>query len=120
MAAQTRQLTCINCPMGCLLTVTVEDGAVTNVAGNTCRRGATYAQQEAVNPQRIVTSLVNVKGCVMPVSCKTSGPVSKALIGNCLLALRAVELTAPVHIGDVVVSDICGTGVDVVATKDVL
>ena len=35
-----------------------------------------------------------------------------------LAALDGVELTAPVRRGQVVLADVCGTGVDVVATRD--
>ena len=62
MSVETKQLNCINCPMGCLLTVTLEDGKVTNVTGNTCPRGETYAHQELTDPQRMLTSTVSIEG----------------------------------------------------------
>ena len=31
----TRELTCIGCPLGCAVTVTLKDGSVTAVTGNT-------------------------------------------------------------------------------------
>ena len=58
----TRELTCIGCPMGCLLTVTMEAGEVISVTGNTCKRGDIYARKEVTNPTRIVTSTVRVTG----------------------------------------------------------
>ncbi len=113
-------ITCINCPVGCRMTVTLTDGKVTAVAGNTCKRGEAYARQECVDPQRMVTAVIPVEGASMPVSVKTRTPISKKLIRPCMKALSEVRITAPVKAGQVVLADVCGTGVDVIATKSVL
>ncbi len=112
-------ITCINCPVGCRMTVTLTDGKVTAVAGNTCKRGETYARQECVDPQRMVTAVIPVEGASMPVSVKTRTPISKKLIRPCMRALSEVHIAAPVRAGQVVLADVCGTGVDVIATKSV-
>ena len=88
-----RELTCIGCPMGCQLRATLEDGVVTAVTGNTCPRGDAYARKECVHPERTVTGTVRVLGGPMPV--------------------------VPVQAGQVVLADVCGTGVAVVATKNI-
>ena len=117
---ETREMVCIVCPMGCHLTVTRGDDGQVSVAGNTCKRGETYGAQEFTNPMRVVTSSVFVDGGEMPLaSVKTRGTVPKAKIGEVLGALTRVRLTAPVAIGDVVVENVVGTGVDVVATRRV-
>ena len=112
-------ITCISCPVGCRMTVQVEGGAVTSVTGNTCKRGETYARQECVAPERVVTAVIPVEGSPMPLSVKTRTPIPKAKIQACMAALAQVRLTAPVAMGDVVLPDVCGTGVDVIATKSV-
>jgi CxxC motif-containing protein len=117
MATETRNFTCVQCPMGCPLTVTLVDGEVTEVTGNTCPRGAKYGRSEATHPERVVTSLVGVEGDFHPVSVKTAGPVPKESIGAVLDQISSTEIKLPVAIGDVVVSDVAGTGVDVVCTK---
>lgn len=118
---ETRELTCIGCPMGCPLTVEIENNEVKSVAGNTCKRGEDYARKEVTNPTRIVTSSVVVKGGTLAaVSVKTKEDIPKGKIFDCVRALKEVEVTAPVHIGDVVLADVAGTGVDVIATKNVL
>jgi len=114
MSAKT--ITCIGCPMGCQLNATLQDGAVLSVDGAGCGRGAVYARQECVCPERTVTSLVRVKGRREPLSVKTARPVPKAAIFACLDRIHAVEAAPPVRIGDVLIADVCGTGVDVVAT----
>lgn len=116
----TRELTCIGCPMGCPLIVTMEAGEVISVTGNTCKRGDVYARKEVTNPTRIVTSTVRVSGGDADmVSVKTKEDIPKGKIFECVKALKSVEVPAPVHIGDILVKDVAGTGVDIVATKNV-
>lgn len=117
---EERHLTCINCPMGCQLTVTLENGEVTGVTGNTCKRGEIYGRKEVTNPTRIVTSSVRVKGGEIPmVSVKTKEDIPKGKIFDIIKAIENVEVAAPVQIGDVILHDAAGTGVDIVATKNV-
>ncbi|MCR4586808.1 MAG: DUF1667 domain-containing protein [Lachnospiraceae bacterium] len=117
---ETRELTCIGCPLGCALTVTMNGEDIT-VTGNTCPRGAEYAKKEVTDPRRIVTSTVRVTGGSLPaVSVKTKSDIPKGKIEDCILALKNVSLTAPVHMGDVVLSNVADTGVDVIATKNIL
>ena len=119
MAQEIRELICINCPMGCPLTVTLEDGAVVSVSGNTCPRGETYGRKEVTNPRRIVTTTVPVDGSAIErmVSVKTATDIPKGAIFDVVKALTGVRATAPVNIGDVILADVAGTGVDVIATK---
>ena len=117
---ETRELICINCPLGCGLTVTIKDGEVEKVQGNTCPKGEAYGKKEVTNPTRIVTSTVRVTGGVLPVvSVKTASEITKEKIMDCARVLKEVEVQAPVSIGDVVLEDVCGTGVPMIATKNV-
>lgn len=117
---EERHLTCIGCPMGCQLTVHMENGEVKEVSGNTCKRGDIYARKEVTNPTRIVTSSVRVNGGkIAMVSCKTSQDIPKNMIFDCCHALEDVEVTAPVHIGDVLVLNVLNSGADIIATKNV-
>ena len=117
---EIRNLTCISCPMGCPVTVEMDGKEVISVIGNTCKRGDVYARKEVTNPTRIVTSTVRVIGGKADmVSVKTREDVPKGKIFDCVKALKGVEVQAPVQIGDVIVPDVVGTGVDIVATKNV-
>ena len=112
--------TCICCPLGCRIEVALdENGQVSEVSGYTCKRGADYAAQEAVAPERMVTAVLCVSGCLEPVSVQTQRPVPKAAMKDVLAAVAALRLDAPVAAGDVLIEDVCGTGVAVVATKSV-
>lgn len=115
-----RTLTCIGCPLGCAVTVEMEGSEILRVSGHTCKRGEEYARKEVTNPTRIVTSIVRVIGGRIPmVSVKTKSDIPKSKIFECAKALQNVQVEAPVHIGDVIVENVAGTGVSVVATKNV-
>lgn len=117
---EKRELTCIGCPLGCALRVESEGTEVIRVTGNTCKRGDTYARKEVTNPTRIVTSTVKVDGGIMTtVSVKTREDIPKGKIFDCIAELKNVSVRAPVHIGDVILADAAGTGVDIIATKNV-
>lgn len=114
-----RELICIGCPMGCHLTAEVENGAVTSVTGNTCPRGDAYARRECVVPVRTVTGTVAIEGAALPVlPVRTNGEIPKTQVFDVARALRTVKVQAPIAIGDVVLQNVCGTGVDVVAAKN--
>lgn len=110
---------CINCPLGCRLAVEIAGDKVVRVEGNICKRGVEYAEQEALNPLRIVTALMRAANRDKPFSVKTAGPIPKRLIFQCVNAIYDTTPQAPIECGDVVIDDICGTGVAVVATQDI-
>ena len=115
---ETKELTCIGCPMGCQLTVEIEDGKVIRVSGNTCKIGDNYARKEVVSPTRIVTSSVPVSGSKQArVSVKTASDIPKSAIFDVMSAIHHATATAPVKIGDIIISNVANTGVDVIATK---
>jgi len=115
---ETRNLTCINCPMGCALAVELEDGKIVKISGYTCKRGEEYAIREITNPRRTVTSIIPVTGGDLDmVSVKTKTDIPKNKIKDCMLALKDLKVSAPVSIGDIIIPDVCGTGVPVIATK---
>ncbi|SEH60785.1 MULTISPECIES: DUF1667 domain-containing protein [Atopobiaceae] len=113
-----RELTCIRCPRGCHLVARLSGTEVASVGGNACPRGDAYARKELTNPTRVVTSTVRVAGRtpapMLPV--KTAQDVPKDLVRDVMEALASVRVSPPVRMGQVVLADVCGTGVDVVAT----
>lgn len=98
----------------------MNDGSVEKIEGNTCKRGAAYGEKEVTNPTRILTSTVRVQGGHLPVvSVKTAGDIPKGRIRECMLALKEVEVQAPVAAGTILLENVAGTGVDIVATKSI-
>ena len=110
------ELICITCPRGCHLQVDEN----LNVSGNMCPRGATYAKAELTHPVRMVTSSVAINSKIearLPV--KTKDPIPKELIFPVMEEIEKVLVDAPSKIGDVIIKDVLGCGVDIVATKDI-
>lgn len=117
----TQVVTCIRCPRGCQVQLTLDDdGQITGVTGNSCKRGETYAKAELTNPVRTVTSTVTVRGGKVDrvVAVKTVPEVPKAKVKDVMEVVFGLTVAAPVSIGDVICQDIAGTGANLVATKD--
>ncbi len=112
-----KELICIVCPRGCRLVVDEENDYST--AGNACPRGAEYARAELTAPTRVLTSTVAVTGGIHPrCPVKTAAAIPKGLLPAAMRRIRAVCLAAPVQEGQVVIPDLLGTGVDLVACRD--
>ena len=91
-----------------------------NVTGNTCPRGADYAKKEVLSPTRIVTSSIRVNhGVIARVSVKTKSDIPKSKIFDVMEEIRSIRVEAPVAMGQVLIENCAGTGVDIIATKDV-
>jgi CxxC motif-containing protein len=98
----------------------MKDGKIL-VEGNACNRGVKYATEECTSPKRILTTLVSVKGGILPVtSVKTTKPIPKELIREVQKELSKIILEAPILRGKIVVRDIMCTGADVVVTRSVM
>ena len=114
-----RDRTCVACPLGCAITVEYDDTGVLSVTGNTCKRGDAYARTEIVNPTRSLATSLRVNGGIHPVvPVKTSQPIPKKMMFDCMKVINAAVVDAPVSIGQVLIPDILGTGVDIVATNN--
>lgn len=120
MSMEKRELVCVACPLGCRITVEIgDDKSVLSVTGNTCKRGEEYAKTECTSPTRMLTTTVKVTGgkaVVVPV--KSASPLPKGLLMDCMKVINKASAAAPVKIGDTVISDILGTGVDIIATNN--
>ncbi len=115
----TKELTCICCPMGCALKAELnESGEVLSVTGNTCIRGENYAKTELTSPVRTVTTTAKtVSGKPVPV--KTKDPIPKGKIFDVVSDIKSAKVELPVKMGDTIVKNAAGTGVDVISTRTV-
>lgn len=115
-----KELTCIVCPNGCDLLVQVEGCAVTAVTGALCAKGRDYASQELLDPQRTLSTLVQVDDGESPlVSVRLTRPLPKDRIPAVLAVIQAIKLKAPIPMGLTICADILGLGSDVITTKAV-
>ena len=111
--------TCITCPQSCDLVVSEDGAGGLAVTGNKCKRGIDYAVNEHRSPKRMLTTtmpVVNATQRRLPVI--SSGPVPREKLGDCLGALYRICVHGPVKMGDVIVSDLLGTGVDILAARN--
>ncbi|MBD5462354.1 MAG: DUF1667 domain-containing protein [Lachnospiraceae bacterium] len=111
------QLICIGCPVGCLITAARnEDGSLV-ITGNTCKKGEAYARNEMTAPVRTVTSMIRVRGgCGFVVPVKTAAEIPKEKIDVCMEEIKAAVVDAPVKVGDILIENVAGTSVPVIAT----
>ncbi len=125
-AIDTLQFNCTTCPSECLLTVEVErdaNGAVVevrSVTGNSCPRGDKFAHQELICPMRVLTTTIAVSGgdeALLPV--RTAEAIPLALHAQAMNLIRGLVVNAPIRIGDVVLEDLLGTSIDLVASMDI-
>ncbi len=125
-ATETLQFNCTTCPSECLLTVEVErdaDGAVVevrSVTGNSCPRGDKFAHQELICPMRVLTTTIAVSGgdeTLLPV--RTAEAIPLALHAQAMNLIRGLVVNGPIRIGDVVLEDLLGTSIDLVASMDI-
>ncbi len=115
------ELICIACPVGCQIRAETQQDKIISIAGNHCKRGESYAQEEIFRPARVVTSTVRVQGAVLPVvPVRTAEPISKDKIGAALEELAQMKVPAPIKLHQVIVEDVVGTGVDVIASRPLM
>lgn len=110
---------CIGCPLGCRLEVEADGPDIVEVRGFSCKIGKKFAEQEHTAPTRMVATSVRVKGGVwarLPV--KTEAAVPKDKVLEITDKIHEIEVEAPVKLGDVILENVLGTGVNVIATRD--
>lgn len=112
-----KEIICTVCPRGCHIQVEGEGDKILSVEGQGCKRGLEYASAEFAHPVRILTTLVKLDGQNDLLPVRSNKPVPKEKLFDCMEVIRAATVKVPVNRYDVVVANICGTGVDIVATK---
>ncbi len=115
-----KEIICVSCPKGCRITIQNRDGEIISITGNDCPRGIKYAEEEFINPLRILPTTVKVIGGELPlVSVKTEKAIPKRLLLKAMAEIAEIEMKAPIKIGQVIKDDLIGTGVSLVATRNV-
>ncbi|MBQ6863523.1 MAG: DUF1667 domain-containing protein [Clostridia bacterium] len=115
----TKTMTCVACPLGCQLSVTLDGDTVVSVTGNTCKRGDAYARTEISNPVRSLTTTVRCEGGLHPVvPVKTTLPIPKDRMFECMKLINETVVQAPVEVGQVLIHNILGTDAHVIATNN--
>jgi CxxC motif-containing protein len=122
MASMIKEIICIQCPLACRIKLTIDDsGAISQITDYQCKVGKGYAEQEYKSPQRVLTATVRTENSIrrlLPV--RTNKPIPKDMLNNCMSVLCDLKVRPTLKIGDIILQNILGTGVDVVCTDDLL
>lgn len=118
--SNTREIICIQCPMACHVQLTIsQDGEVVDITGFQCKEGKQYAPQEYKSPSRVLTSTVRTEGCSRPIlPVRSKGPIPKDVLFQCMQHLDNIKVKAPLKLGDLVISNILNTGIDIICTDE--
>ncbi|MBQ3501539.1 MAG: DUF1667 domain-containing protein [Oscillospiraceae bacterium] len=113
-----KNITCICCPKGCLITLDTENPEAT-IKGNACAQGFDYALGELLHPMRTVSSTAKITGAIHPrIPVRTSGNIPKEMIFDVMAEINKISVESPVKCGDVLIENVLGTGVDIIACRD--
>lgn len=116
-----KNITCIECPVGCALEVDIENCRVVKVSGNKCPKGEPYATSEVENPLRILTSVVlsqNLPLKMIPV--RTDKPIPKSRILEAMAEIKKIRVDRPLRVGETIAANFLGLGVNLIATRDAI
>ncbi len=113
-----KRIICIICPRGCEIRVRLVDGKIISVEGYSCPMGKKYAEQEVCNPKRVLMTIVKCENGDLPVvSVKTSEPIPKDRLLEVSKYLVGIKVKPPIRIRDIIIRNVLGLGVDIVATR---
>ena len=144
--ATEKELICVNCPMGCRLTVRItphstecpdkepkeaggtESGTLhagipseeydIEVTGNRCPRGKAYAEKECIRPERILTTTVKIRGGSHRVlPVITDREIPLDCLMQAMDVVRTLTVEAPIREGDVITENLLGTGANLIASR---
>ncbi|MFA6816437.1 MAG: DUF1667 domain-containing protein [Lentisphaeria bacterium] len=115
-----KKITCIHCPMGCIIDVELNENKILNITGQGCPRGEAYARQECTAPQRILTSSILFHDGTIPLSVRTDIPILKKDLERCLQEIRTIHPAKPVFIEQILKKNIGNTGANLIATRTLL
>ena len=117
---KNEEIICIGCPIGCHVAIRIDaQGDIAGFAGNECKIGEKYVAEEFKSPVRVFTSTVRTRNCSRPLlAVRTSKPISKKMISSFSKSIIAVEVSPPIRLGDIIVSNISNSEVDLIATSD--
>jgi CxxC motif-containing protein len=114
-----KQYTCIVCPRSCKIDLTIKDDNSYEIKGNSCKRGESYVINEYTNPKRMLTTTVKIEnGLYKNIPVVSDQEVEKSKLFDCLKYLYSIKVKAPIKEGDIIVENILGTGVNIIAARD--
>ena len=116
---EIKNITCIECPKGCKLSIEIENEKVVKVSGNQCAKGDKYGRSEVENPMRILTSAVLSQG-MLPrmVPVRTDKPIPKSKLVDAMERIKTIRLSKSVGVGEIIEKDFITPGTNLVSTRN--
>ncbi len=112
-----KEIICTVCPMGCHIMVEGEGDQIISIEGYTCKRGEQYASTEFAHPVRILTTTIKTDSEKTPlISVRSEKPIPKEKMMDCMMEVRKQLVKLPVNVYDVLIENVCNTGINIVAT----
>jgi CxxC motif-containing protein len=117
-----KKMRCIVCPEGCPMHAEYEAASkkIISLEGYKCKRGIKFAEDEITNPLRLLTTTISIDSKIaqrLPVRSNISAPKDK--IAAMIEAVKQIRAKAPVKMGEIIASDMLGTGVDILSSTTV-
>ena len=113
-----KDIRCIICPTGCLVHVENINGELI-IEGHSCKRGEEYAREEFVSPKRILTTTMQIENGFLPlVPVRSDNPILKDKLEDALEQIARTKTKAPIKMGDVLIENILGLGINIIASRD--
>ncbi|HAX17734.1 MAG TPA: hypothetical protein DCY00_03960 [Actinobacteria bacterium] len=115
-----KKLTCISCPEGCILDVTIDNFRISSISGNKCKKGILFAENEIFNPTRILTTTISIDSedySRLPV--RSNIAVPKENIFTIIRKLKTIKIKAPVKMGDIVFKESNNPEVSIIASMSI-
>jgi len=123
----SEELICITCPIGCHLSIERLPEGKLAVSGNRCPRGIKYANEELLNPIRVVsaTAAIDYSGIeheeslaeIARIPVRTDAAYPKEGVNEVLAAIYALKVKLPIKRGTILLADFKGSGVNVIAAR---
>ncbi len=115
-----KNIICTVCPVGCEIHVFGKNKENLVVEGNKCKRGKAYSIDEVLMPKRVLTSTVAVRGGkVKRLPVKSKEGIAKEKLFDAMEIINKTTVSAPVVMGEVIISDILGTGIDIISSRNI-
>jgi len=112
-----KKLTCIECPVGCILDIEYNKSRVLSVKGNECSKGEKFARDEIIDPRRVLTTTIDIESALfnrLPVRSRTAVPRDRVM--DMIKQVKKIKVRAPVRAGDIIIKDFLESGIDIISS----
>ena len=114
------RITCIECPIGCLINVEYNKGEIVSIRGNECKKGKRFVEKEIKDPRRILTTTISIESSRfnrLPV--RSNIPAPKDEILKMVKEIKRIKIKIPIKMGDTIARNFMDSGVDIISSMTI-